>query len=418
MNLSSLFFRIEEARKNIYKFINQTPLEFSDRLSYLFKTNIYLKREDLNKTRSFKIRGALNKILNILSNTKIKNRTFVTASAGNHAQGVAFTCSRLNIKGIIFVPATTPFQKINRIKYFGNGYVECRVVGNNFSETEIIAKNFASKNKFFFVHPFNDYEVIAGQGTIAYEILNNLSDIDYIIIPVGGGGLISGIATYIKYINSKIKIIGVEPKGAASMLLSLRKNRIITLENLDNFVDGVAVRRIGSITFNICKKFVDKFYAVDEGAVAKAMIDLYQNEGIIAEPAGALSVAVLELIKRQIVNKNIVCLISGGNNDILRYPEILERSLIYEGKKHYFLIEFAQKPGQLKKFVNNVLGPDDDIVLFEYIKNNNKEKGPVLVGIELQNKNDLKNIIRNLKKFNFNFKKINLDDPLYIHLLR
>jgi threonine dehydratase len=408
--------KINLAYEKLKNIILETPLEFSQRLSRKYKAKIYFKREDLNETRSFKIRGAFNKILSLNKN-QLKNGV-VTASAGNHAQGVALACFKLKIKGVIFMPQVTPLQKVQRVKYFGDDFVECKLIGSNFDEAQKQAQKFAKEKNAVYIHPFDDLDVIAGQGTIAFEIYKSLPNIDYVLAGVGGGGLISGIGAYLKSKDKKIKVFGVEPLGASAMHQSLKANKIIELKNVDTFVDGAAVKKPGKITFNLCKKYVDKVLVVPEGAVAQIMIELYQNEGIITEPAGALAPSALEFIKNEIKNKTVVCVISGGNNDILRYPEILERSLVYQGKKHYFLIEFAQKPGQLKNFVNNVLGPQDDIVLFEYIKKNNKEKGPALVGIELQNPKDLKPLLEKLKKFGFTYKKISADDPLYSYLIK
>ena len=408
--------KINLAYEKLNNIILETPLEFSQRLSRKYKAKIYFKREDLNETRSFKIRGAFNKILSLNKN-QLKNGV-VTASAGNHAQGVALACFKLKIKGVIFMPQVTPLQKVQRVKYFGDDFVECKLIGSNFDEAQKQAQKFAKEKNAVYIHPFDDLDVIAGQGTIAFEIYKSLPNIDYVLAGVGGGGLISGIGAYLKSKDKKIKVFGVEPFGASAMYQSLKANKIIELKNVDTFVDGAAVRKPGKITFNLCKKYVDKVLVVPEGAVAQTMIELYQNEGIITEPAGALAPSTLELIKNEIKNKTVVCVISGGNNDVLRYPEILERSLVYQGKKHYFLIEFAQKPGQLRSFLNNVLGPQDDIVLFEYIKKNNKEKGPALVGIELQNLKDLKPLLEKLKKFGFTYKKISADDPLYSYLIK
>jgi threonine dehydratase len=408
--------KINLAYEKLKNIIPETTLEFAERLSKVYKARIYFKREDLNETRSFKIRGAFNKILSLTKN-QLKNGV-VTASAGNHAQGVALACFKLKIKGVIFIPQITPLQKVQRVKYFGDNFVECKLIGFNFDEAQKQAQKFAKEKNAVYIHPFDDLDVIAGQGTIAFEIYKNMPNIDYVLAGIGGGGLISGIGAYLKSKDERIKVYGVEPSGASAMYQSLKANKIIELKNVDTFVDGVAVRKPGKITFNLCKKYLDKALVIPEGAVAQTMVELYQNEGVIAEPAGALAPSALEFIKNEIKNKTVVCVISGGNNDVLRYPEILERSLVYQDKKHYFLIEFAQKPGQLKNFVNNVLGPQDDIVLFEYIKKNNKEKGPALVGIELQNQKDLKPLLEKLKKFKFTYKKIRMDDPLYSYLIK
>ena len=316
------------------------------------------------------------------------------------------------------MPKTTPLQKINRVKYFGENYIQVVLEGENYDESSFFAKEYAKKTGVVYVHAFDDEKVIAGQATIGEEIYEQLNGaIDYVIVPIGGGGLISGISLSLKSKNKNIKVVGVESKGTQSMNLALKNNSPISLESIDPFCDGIAVKKVGSITYEITKKFVDKTLVVEEGKIATEMIDLFQNEGIVIEPSSATTIAALDFLEKEIKGKNVVCVISGGNFDLLRYPEILEKSLVYQGLKHYFLIEFAQKPGQLKKFVNNVLGPNDDIVLFEYIKKNNKEKGPALVGIELSDKNDFDKIIKNLKKHQFNYQIISSNDLLYKYLI-
>jgi len=412
----NLLKEIEKASQNLKGVAKNTPLELSQRLSKKFKANIFLKREDLQEIRSFKIRGAFNKIKNLLSKD-LKNG-IVCASAGNHAQGVAFSCKKLKIKGVIFMPQVTPPQKVERVKYFGENFVEIKLEGENFDESQKKAKEYVKEKKAFFVHPFDDKLVIAGQGTIGKEIYEKLKgELDIVLVPIGGGGLISGISIYLKEKNQNIKIYGVEPEGAASMYESLKRGKIVNLKNIETFADGVAVKRPGKITFKICQKYVDRVLKIPEGKIAQTMIELYQNEGIITEPAGALSTSALDFLAKEIEGKTVVSIISGGNNDLLRYPEILEKSLVWQGRKHYFLVEFAQKPGQLRKFVNNVLGPKDDIVLFEYVKKNEKEKGPVLIGIELQKREDLIPLMKRMKKFGFNFRKLKEDELLYQYLI-
>lgn len=415
MKDQNLFKKINFAYKNISQYIKKTPLIYSERLSENYQANIYLKREDLQKIRSFKIRGALNKMLSL---KKEKLKKVVTASAGNHAQGVAYSCRLLKIKGVIFMPVVTPSQKIERVKYFGNSYVEIRIEGKDYDQSAQLAKQYAEKNKFTYISAFNDEEVVAGQGTIAIEIYQDLKDkLDYVISAVGGGGLLSGISTYLKNINPKIKTVGVESFGTASMSSSIKNQKITELTKIDSFCDGVAVKKVGDITFSLFQKYVDQVEVVDEGQVASSMIDLFQNEGIITEPAGALPVSVLKNLKDEIKGKNVVCVISGGNMDLLRYQEVQERSLLYKQLKKYYLIEFTQKPGQLKKFVNNVLEPDDDIVLFEYMKKNNKEKGPVLVGIESKDKKNFIKIEKKLIENNFNYQIINSNQLLFNFLI-
>lgn len=407
---------IDEASVRLNGVAKNTPLQVCKRLSSLFDANIYLKREDLQEVRSYKIRGAYNLIKSLTE--KEKKRGVVCASAGNHAQGVALSCASLKIKGVIFMPVTTPLQKINRVKHFGDGWVEIKLVGANFDETSTAAKEYCHQKKAVFVPPFDDERIISGQGTVGKEIYDTLGeDIDYIFCPIGGGGLISGVGTYLKSKVKKMKLVGVEPKGAPSMYESIKKGKVVTLESVNPFVDGAAVRTVGSKTFEIASKLIDEMVIVDEGKVCTTMIDLYQNEGIVAEPAGALSISALDQLKDKIKGKNVVCILSGGNNDILRYPEIMERSLVYRGLKHYFLIEFAQKPGQLKKLVNNALGPTDDIVRFEYIKKNSKETGPALVGIELSQKEDFKHLVKKMDNLGIKYTLLKSDDPLYSYLI-
>ena len=407
---------INEAAQKLEGVVKKTPLQFNERLSKLYGAKIYFKREDLQEIRSYKIRGAFNKMVHLTD--KEKSQGVVTASAGNHAQGVALSCTKLKIKGTIFMPVVTPTQKIERVKYFGDGYIQIKLVGQTYDESTKAAKDFSKETGVVYIPAFDDELVISGQGTIGKEFFEELNGkVDFILVPVGGGGLISGVAIYLKEKNKSIRIIGVEPKGADCMDRSLKAGKIISLNSIDTFCDGVAVKTPGKLTFAICKKNIDKIILVDEGFVAKVMVEIYQNEGIVIEPAGALSISVLENIKDKIKNKTVVCIISGGNNDLLRYPEILERSLIYQGKKYYFLIDFAQKPGQLKKFVNHVLGPTDDIVLFEYVKKNNKEKGPALVGVEFKDNNNLSPVLNKLTEFGFNYKIIDDKELLYSYLI-
>ena len=407
---------IDIAAKRLEEVTKPTPLTLSKRLSQKYDANIYLKREDIQEVRSFKIRGAYNKIRAIRNGDL--GRGVVAASTGNHAQGVAFSCALLAIKGTVFMPVVTPMQKIKRVKQFGGKYIEVKLIGNNFHETLEAANEYCKKKKAIFVHGFDDPEIIAGQGTIGKEVYEKLKgNVDYLLCPVGGGGLIAGIASYLKQKDKKITIVGVVPNGAASMYESLKKGKPVTLSTLDTFVDGVAVKTVSQLTFSICKDLLKKVVKIPEGLLCSVMIELYQSEGIITEPAGALAVGGLDSVADEIKGKNVVCVVSGGNNDILRYPEIMERSLVYQGRKHYFLIEFAQKPGQLKNFLNKALGPTDDIVLFEYTKKTNKEKGPALVGIELADKKDYEPLLDRMKKLGINYTVLKSDDLLYKFLI-
>ncbi len=408
--------QIEKAYDRIKDVVTKTPLQFNAELSKKFQANVYLKREDLQAVRSYKIRGAYNKISQL--SAAEKKQGVVCASAGNHAQGVAFSCNKLKIKGHIFMPSNTPKQKIKRVEMFGGTWTNIIMAGDTFDEACLAAEKFCQKNKAVFVHPFDDADVIAGQGTIGVEIFDQLSEKpDYLIVPIGGGGLISGLGTYAKAKNPQIKLIGVEPEGAPSMLEAIQAGHVVTLAHIDKFVDGTAVKTVGKLGFAIAKKIVDKIFLVAEGRVCQEMISLYQNNGIVTEPAGALSVAVLEKLGAKIKNKTVVCIISGGNNDISRYPEVIDRSLIYQGLKHYFIVDFSQKAGSLRKYLNAVLGPDDDIVLFDYFKKNNRETGPALVGIELSKKEDLKPLLQRMAEFGFKYQLLDRESPLLKFIL-
>lgn len=407
---------INKAAERLEDVSNITPLIKNKRLSEKYDANIYLKREDLQEVRSFKIRGAYNKI-RTLKNGDIKNGV-VCASAGNHAQGVAYSCNELKIKGVIFMPTVTPNQKLNKVKKFGGEYVEVKMIGDNFDEAKELSVKYCEENDMTYVHPYDDELVIAGQGTIAKEIYEKLdSKLDYAFVAVGGGGLISGVGSYLKGMNDEIKVIGVESATQASMYESLKNGKLSTLDKIDSFCDGTAVKTPGEITFEIAKEVVDQVVLGEDGQVATDMIDLYQSEGIVTEPAGALAISGLEKLKDEIKGKNVVLIICGGNNDILRYPEIQERSLVYKGLKHYFVINFAQKAGQLKRFLNEAMGPDDDIARFEYIKKTNKDTGPALVGVELAKKEDYKELITRMSEIGLDYRVLTKDDMLYSYLV-
>jgi threonine dehydratase len=407
---------IEEAAVRLMGVAQKTPLQFCKRLSEQYKAKIYLKREDLQEVRSFKIRGAYNKMASL--SDEEKQRGVVCASAGNHAQGVAMGCSMLKVKGAIFMPSITPSQKIDKVRKFGGDFVEIHLIGQTFDDASAAAQEFCKEHGAVYVHPFNDPLTIAGQGVVGKEVYEELNgQLGVILATIGGGGLISGISTFLKAKNSAIRVIGTEPEGAAEMYEALKQDKVITLEKIDTFVDGAAVKTAGDLTFAICKKNLEKIVKVPEGKICTSMIELYQNEGIITEPAGAVPVAALDEIADSIEGKNVVCIVSGGNNDLLRYPEILERSLIWQGRKHYFIVEFAQKPGQLHEFLDKVLGPSDDIVRFEYMKKTSKEKGPALVGIELKDKNDFQPLIERMQEIKLHYKEIKSDDMLYNYLI-
>ena len=395
--------------------VKETPLHKDNVLSAKYDCNVYLKREDLQVVRSFKLRGAYHLIRSLTDEQRA--RGVVCASAGNHAQGVAFTCQALQIKGKIYMPATTPRQKVSQVKFFGKDAIEIVLIGDTYDDAYNEALRACEAEGLTFVHPFDDAKIIAGNGTIAMEIMHDMEgSVDYIVTPVGGGGLASGISRYVKTVSPTTQVIGVEPSGAASMKHAIDAGERRPLANIEKFVDGAAVKQVGELTYQICRHGLDQLVAVPEGKVCTTILELYNHSAIIAEPAGALSVAALDHIKDDIRGKNVVCLISGGNNDVDRMQEIKERSLIYEGLKHYFTVNFPQRAGALREFLDNVLGPNDDITRFEYIKKNNKENGPALVGIELKHKEDYEPLLRRMEESQYSYIELN-KDPLLFDLL-
>ena len=392
--------------------VMHTPLMKNKRLSEKYDCSIYLKREDLQHVRSFKLRGAYYKMASLTAAERESG--VVCASAGNHAQGVAYACRDMKINGKIFMPATTPRQKVNQVKMFGKDMVEVYLYGDTFDDSYAKAMECCNEEKRTFIHPFDDEKVMAGQGTIAVEIFNDCDEpIDYLFAGIGGGGLMSGISTYAKSISPNTRCIGVEPEGAQSMKTSLFESRVVALDHIDSFVDGAAVKCVGEKTFEICRDFVDDIIAVPEGKVCTSILQLYNEHAIVAEPAGALSIAALDFYKEEIKGKRVVCIISGGNNDIDRMQEIKERSLQYEMLLHYFIVNFPQRAGALREFLDEVLGPNDDITRFEYTKKTNKESGPALVGIELKNPNDYEGLIIRMEKKGFSFIEVNKNQNLF-----
>ncbi|MCK8523396.1 threonine ammonia-lyase IlvA [Aquimarina sp. D1M17] len=391
---------IQKAASTIHEVAMVTPLMNSIRYSKRYQANILLKREDLQRVRSYKIRGAFNKISS-LSEEELK-RGVVCASAGNHAQGVAFACNHLGIRGTIYMPSVTPSQKVAQTKMFGGEHVDIILEGDTFDDSSKAAMKACELEGKTFVHPFEDPKTIEGQGTIGLEIFKQ-SDvvIDYVFVAIGGGGLASGLCGAMKALSPKTKIIGVEPKGAPSMLTSIRNNKNTEIFDIDKFIDGAAVQKVGDLNFEICKEHLSDMYTVPEGLVCQTILDLYNRDAIVVEPAGALTLAALEFYKDKIKGKNVVCIISGSNNDITRTAEIKERALLYADLKHYFIVRFPQRAGALKQFVGEVLGPNDDITHFEYSKKSSRENGPAVVGIELKDKNDLEPLITRMKKLNF-----------------
>ncbi|MBU2645066.1 threonine ammonia-lyase [bacterium] len=417
--ISNYFPAIEDILKaniRLKEVIEPTPLMANVNLSEDYGATVLLKREDLQVVRSYKIRGAYNKIVSL--STEEQRAGIVCASAGNHAQGVAFSCRKLGIQGKIFMPVTTPQQKIRQVTVFGKGMVEIVLTGDTYDDTCATARADALANHRVVIPPFDDEKIIEGQATVALEILEQTQKpIDYLFVPIGGGGLISGIGSYFKKLSPKTRIIGVEPEGAAAMKLSVEQGKIITLEKINKFVDGAAVQRVGDLNFSIARQIASEFVAVPEGKVCSVILKLYNEDAIVVEPAGALSVAVLDQFRKQIRGKTVVCIISGSNNDITRTEEIKERSMLYEGLKHYFLVSFPQRAGALKEFVVDVLGPDDDITLFEYSKKNSREKGPALIGLVVKQKEDVNGIMQRMDEKRFHYQYLNDQSDLFQYLI-
>lgn len=405
-----------KAQKNIKAVVQNTPLDYMENYSKKYGASISFKREDLQVVRSYKIRGAYNRIKN-LTPVELKNGV-VCASAGNHAQGVALACEKLKVKGVVFMPTTTPNQKIGQVRMFGQSYIEIVLVGDTYDASYEAASEYCTENKAAFVHPFDDLDVMAGQGTVGLEIIDQAKEtIDYLFLPVGGGGLAAGVSSVFQVLSSSTRIIGIEPDGAPSLNVSLKNGVNTTLEDVEKFVDGAAVKRMGDTSFGICKELLYEANTVSEGAVCSTILKVYNENALVVEPAGALSIAALDLYKDEIKGKNVVCIVSGGNNDITRMEEMKERSLLHEGLKHYFIIRFPQRAGALKEFVVDVLGSNDDIAYFEYTKKNNRDKGPAVVGIELKDKNDFEPLLLRMKEKGFLGEYLNDNPELFQFLV-
>jgi threonine dehydratase len=391
---------VKKAASLLMDVVLETILQKNQYLSDKYDANIVFKREDLQEVRSFKIRGAYHKITSLTPEEL--NQGIVCASAGNHAQGVAYSCKLKKIKGVIFMPTPTPNQKIEQVKMFGGEYVELVLTGDTFDDAYDAAMLYCTEKKMLFVHPFHDIKVIEGQATIALEILaQSKKPIDYLFLPVGGGGLAAGVSIMFKELSPNTKIIGVEPKGAPSMSISITNGFNTKIENIDKFIDGASVQKVGDLNFEICREYLDEMVTVHEGKVCQTILDLYNKNAIVVEPAGALTTAVLDQFSDELKGKNVVCLISGSNNDITRTEEIKERALLYSGHKHYFIIKFPQRAGALREFLNDILGPNDDITHFEYSKKHNRNSGPAIVGLEIANPNDIDQLIVKMRTKKF-----------------
>ena len=412
----NIFKEALAAKNQLKGVVPATPLTENLNLSDEFESTILLKREDLQIVRSYKIRGAYNKMSSLTEAEK--KQGIVCASAGNHAQGVAYSCNLLKIMGKIYMPKTTPKQKVKQVQLFGKSYAEIVLTGDTFDDAYAKAIADATQSNKAFIHPFDDIKVIAGQGTVGLEILESYKNpIDYVFIPIGGGGLAAGLSEVFKHLSPNTKIIGVEPEGAPAMKTAIANGKNTPLEIIDKFVDGAAVKQVGNITFEICRKNLDDIILVPEGKVCTTILRLYNEEAMVAEPAGALTISSLDFYKDEIKGKTVVCIVSGSNNDIERTAEIKERSLLYEGLMHYFMIQFPQRPGALKEFINDILGPNDDITYFQFAKKNSREVGSVVVGLELKNKNDILAIKNNMNHKGFEFQYLNENQDLFTQLI-
>ena len=407
---------IQKAKQRISSVVTNTPLMLNIQLSERYGANVWLKREDLQIVRSYKIRGAYNKISSLAPEELAKG--VVCASAGNHAQGVALTCNKMGIKGTIFMPKPTPKQKINQVKMFGKDNIEIALYGDTYDDCCAEALSYCKKSGGVFIHPFNDPQIIEGQATLGLDILNEaFGDFHYILLPIGGGGLMSGVGSVFKSLSPDTCVVGVEASGAASMKAAFDAGHPVDLAEIDTFADGIAVRRAGDLTFDICRNVVDRLVQVPEGQICTTILRLYNESAIVVEPAGAVSVAALEQLKDDIRGKNVVCVISGSNNDITRMEEIKERSLLHEGLKHYFILRFPQRAGALREFLEKVLGPNDDITHFQYSKKNSRERGPAVVGIELQRSEDFAPLIERMKEQNIVYEYLNDKPDLFQFLI-
>lgn len=403
---------IQKASGVLEEILEPTPLHKNPHLSDLYDAKVYLKREDLQMVRSYKIRGAYNKIRSIAP--EVLKYGIVCASAGNHAQGVAFSCNKLQIMGSIYMPVTTPKQKIEQVRMFGKDYIDIVLVGDTFDEANSAAIRYAKKSGKTFIPPFDDEKIIEGQGTVGYEILSQSKDApDYVFVPIGGGGLASGVAAYIKTLSPDTKVIGVEPAGAPCMKVAIEKGEPYELEEINKFIDGAAVKKAGKLTYEICKDVLDDIVTVPEGAVCTTIIQLYNKSAIVVEPAGALAISALQFYAEEIKGKRVVCIVSGSNNDITRMEEIREKSLIYEGLKHYFIVRFPQRSGAILSFIRDIIGPTDDLVYIQYIRKTNKEEGPALIGIEVAAKEDFRALMRRMEANNVSYEYINENNKLF-----
>ncbi len=394
----------------------RTPLQHHDRLSARYGADVFVKREDLQAVRSYKIRGAYNFIAGIAEDVLASG--VVCASAGNHAQGVAWSCRHLGVPGTVFIPRRTPRQKVDRIRAIGGDAVEVRFAGTTFDDAAAAAADHATTTGAVVVPAFDHPATVSGQGTIALEVVEQLGGApDVFLVPIGGGGLVAGIAACLDGLGAATQVIGAQPAGAPAMVRSLEAGRPVTIDIDDDFIDGASVRTPGVIAVAITAELVHEIHCLPEGQVCTALLDLYQEDGIVAEPAGALSVAALDAVATSLEGKTVVCVLSGGNNDVARYDEIIERSLVHRGLKHYFIIEFPQQPGTLRRFLDESLGPQDDITVFEYLKRGRREFGAALVGVELADRADLDPLLERMAATGLTIDRLEPGSAAYRYLI-
>jgi threonine dehydratase len=393
-----------------------TPLQRNDHLSTRLGAEIWLKREDLTPVRSYKLRGAFNAMRKVLASTPVQGH-FVCASAGNHAQGVAYACRHFGVKGTIFMPVTTPQQKIDKTRTFGGAAIEIVLTGDYFDQTLAASQTYCRDQGAHFLSPFDDLDVIEGQASVGVELLAQLRDLagcapDMVILPVGGGGLASGVTGYLRAVSPATDFRFVEPLGGASLTAALQAGAPTTLPRINSFVDGAAVARLGALTYDRLKwAQPDQVLLAPEDRICVTMLEMLNVEGIVLEPAGAMSVDVLPVLADQIRGKTVVCITSGGNFDFERLPEVKERAQRYSGLKKYFILRMPQRPGALREFLS-MLGADDDISRFEYLKKSARNFGSVLIGIETKRAENFADLTRRMDEAGFAYRDITGDEAL------
>ncbi|HVT87042.1 MAG TPA: threonine ammonia-lyase IlvA [Chitinophagaceae bacterium] len=391
--------------------VAHTPLMHHKRLSEKYECNIYLKREDLQSVRSYKIRGALNKLLSLSSEQLSKGVT--CASAGNHAQGVAHSCIYLKVHGSIFMPSNTPAQKIERVKSLGGKFVKIFLTGETYDECAETAAAYCENNNTCFIHPFDDERIIEGQATVAMEISEDLNEVDYVFVPVGGGGLAAGMGYFFHQYSPDTIMIGVEPEGAASMTAAFESGKPVRLEKIDPFVDGAAVSKVGQLTYEICREILDDIHTVAEGKVCSVLLSMYNEDGILTEPAGVLSIAALDDYAEMIKGKNVVCILSGSNNDSNRMEEIKKLADAWEGLQHYLIVRFHHNPDGLKEFFSSILGPNDYVNRIEYVRRDHGRSTYALLGIRCKNHTAYAELAVRLKSSQTEFREVKKEDFLF-----